>query len=125
MIHTMSILKMARFQVQSKEITWHENHSRVERLTKGGHRGAEMCSLGWKKGVMDSPTANTGTYFLAPSFSSNGSRFNIGVGLEEEEPNLEPWDLEARDIVQWKMKNGKEVLDFLKNLEQETKRVQK
>ena len=74
---------------------------------------------------MDSPAANTGTYFLAPSFSSNGSKFNIGVGLEEEEPNLEPWDLEARDIVQWKMKNGKEVSDFLKNIEQETKRVQK
>jgi hypothetical protein len=49
-----------------------------------------MCSLGRKKGVMVSPTTNTGTHFLALSFSSNGGRFNIGVGLEEEELDMEP-----------------------------------
>ena len=44
-----------------------------------------MCSLGHKKEVMDSPAANIGTYVLAPNFSSNGNKFNIEVGLEEEE----------------------------------------
>jgi hypothetical protein len=48
---------------------------------------------------MGSPSANTGTHFLAPSFSSNGGKFDIGVGLEEEEQDLEPRDFEVRDIV--------------------------
>ena len=66
-----------------------------------------MCSLGQKKGVMVSPTTNTGTHFLALSFSSNGGIFNIGVGLEEEELDMEPRDCEVWDMVQRKMKKAK------------------
>jgi hypothetical protein len=88
----------------------------------GGRRGVEMCSLGRKKEVMDSFAANIGTYFLAPNFSSNGSRFDIGVRLEEEEPDLEPRDHEARDIFQRKMKKGREVSDFWRKESKEMKR---
>ena len=49
-----------------------------------------MCFLGRNKGVIASPLTNLGTNFLAPSFSSNGCRLDVGVRLEEEEPNLEP-----------------------------------
>lgn len=58
-----------------------------------------MCSLGQKKGVMASPDAKDGTHFLVPSFASSGGRFDAEVGLEEEEPDLEPRDFEVRDIV--------------------------
>ena len=54
-----------------------------------------MCSLGRKKGVMASPSANVGTHFLAPSFGSKGGKFDVEVGLEEEEPDLEPRDFEV------------------------------
>jgi hypothetical protein len=65
----------------------------------GGHRRAEMCSLRRKKGVIASPSTSLSTHFLVPSFSSNGGRFDVGVRLEEKEPNLEPRDQEARDII--------------------------
>jgi hypothetical protein len=48
---------------------------------------------------MASPSANAITHFLAPSFASSAGRFDTEVGLEEEEPNLEPRDFEVRDIV--------------------------
>jgi hypothetical protein len=72
-----------------------------------------MCSLGRKKGVIGSLGANTGTHFLAPSFAFGGSRFDVEVGLKEEEPDLEPRDFEVRDIVCWKWRKSREVLDFL------------
>ena len=48
---------------------------------------------------MASPDAKDGTHFLVPSFASSGGRFDVEVGLEEEEPDLEPRDFEVRDIV--------------------------
>ena len=94
------------------------------RLTMGGRRGVEMCSLGQNKEVMDSPAANIGTYFLAPNFSSNDNKFNIEVGLEEEELDLEPRDCEARYMVKRKMKKGREFLDFWRKESKEVKRCE-
>ena len=73
-----------------------------------------MCSLGWKKGVMDSPGANTNTHILAPSFSSSGGRFDIEVRLEEEEPDLEPRDFKVRGIVGLKVEEKQRSFGFPK-----------